>query len=334
MYSYYSNYGQLLRAKSPHTGRNIHYFKKRFYGAAVKKQPKDANPNQGSSTPAPTKNHNTKTKGALSERSKNKIRNKVYSFALCTMYNKKNINFITLTFPAGTQDATAREILNIWLTRVRKYVEERKSNNVLNYVWVSERQKNGTLHFHLLTDTFLNIIKVQNFLNIAIANKLTKEAKAQAITQSQQRFLTNYKNGIQASGIDVKSVKHYQINKVSKYLTKYVTKANNTTVINGSIWNCSQSISQLYTGVGLTEDEVDVIFAKYVENADPETGAIVFKDKHGKPLQGSKKFECADFLEGYFYVNPPPLVCTLLAQENSKILKHPNNMYDLNGLNF
>lgn len=325
MYCFVSTHTSLIKSVSSKTNKPLPRFLKRFYGAAEKKE-RDKKPS--GLTPQPLMAGITKTKGFFSERTKSKIRSKIYAFCMLCMLNKKNINFITLTFPQGTSEQDAKEILNTWLTRVRFYVESRASNNVFNYLWVSELQKNGTMHFHLLTDCFLNVVKVQNFLNVSISNKICQNAKTQIISQSQQRFLHNVNTGTSPSGLDIQSVKYYDTRKVTAYISKYVTKMNAQTTIQGAVWNCSQSISALYTGVGLTEQEVDAFYYAYIENVDKETGECIFYDKEGKALQG-KNYKINEYFECFCYVKPPPFVCDILAEENAKKLKHPENMFDM-----
>ena len=70
---------------------------------------------------------------------KTKVRSKIMAYANLKR-SKKFMAFYSISFPKGLSDEIIRTIHNTALTRVRKY---RKS---FSYIWVAERQKNGTLH--------------------------------------------------------------------------------------------------------------------------------------------------------------------------------------------
>lgn len=66
---------------------------------------------------------------------------------------KFKVNFITLTLPAAQGEITDKEIkkqvLDVWLKMARRRFKLR------SYVWRAERQKNGNIHFHITSDTFI-----------------------------------------------------------------------------------------------------------------------------------------------------------------------------------
>jgi len=76
-------------------------------------------------------------------------------FALMNLKcSRRFIAFYSVSFPEGTTDDQAFECWNLWLTRLRK------TYNLLNYIWVTERQKNGTIHYHMLTNNYMPILQI------------------------------------------------------------------------------------------------------------------------------------------------------------------------------
>src|SRR5690606_15866326 len=73
-----------------------------------------------------------------------------------------NLNFITLTLPALQchLDTTIKnKVFNTFLTELRQY------HSVNNYVWRCEAQSNGNIHFHIVTDTYINWYIVRKIWN-------------------------------------------------------------------------------------------------------------------------------------------------------------------------
>lgn len=185
---------------------------------------------------------------SLFKLNKIKVRNKILAYAHIKK-SKRFMAFYTVSFPSGLSDYHIRKIHNTALTRIRKY---RKS---FTYLWVAERQKNGTLHFHMLTN---------EWLNVRIINHIYKKAIATQIKKDQ---LTDIKfNQDKYNGVDVKPVSNIQ--GLKKYLVKYVTKNNEK--MNGLMWNCSSEISALITHLYLDNDEFKTISSKviYIQTMD------------------------------------------------------------------
>ena len=76
---------------------------------------------------------------------------------------KFKVNFITLTLPTSQGSITDKELkskcLDNWIKRMkRKY-------GLVNYVWRAERQYNGNLHFHIMTDCYIRYDYIRNDWN-------------------------------------------------------------------------------------------------------------------------------------------------------------------------
>lgn len=171
---------------------------------------------------------------------KTKVRGKIIAYANLKK-SKKFMAFYSISFPKGLSDEIIRTIHNTALTRIRKY---RKS---FSYIWVAERQRNGTLHFHMLTNEYLNIRIINHIYKKAISNAIDKN-KLTEINYDQTKY----------NGVDVKLVE--SILKLTKYLTKYLTKNNSE--FDGLCWNCDSSISALVTTLYLNDDEFKSIYSK------------------------------------------------------------------------
>lgn len=178
---------------------------------------------------------------------KSKIRNKIMNFFSLDA-SKNFCAFYSISFPINIADDIAYKLLNTWLTRCRKVY------NLKSYIWVAERQKNNTLHFHLLTNTRMPIKEVNGFMKSAL------------ITQYKKGLLsTNIKTLEKYNGVDVDNL-HYPKkrkngkkklsfneaqSKLSMYLTKYVTK--NDTISERLPWHCSRDISALFVSINYSD---------------------------------------------------------------------------------
>lgn len=80
--------------------------------------------------------------------------------------------------------------------------KRKKPNGLKNFVWVSEAQERGNIHFHLVTSTnFLEVKFVQDYWN-----KLT--------------------NQISTNSVDVEYIKENSIRNISGYFAKYMSKGH------------------------------------------------------------------------------------------------------------
>lgn len=190
-----------------------------------------------------------------------------------TIYNFK-MAFITLTLPSKqrtcTKDVT-NTLLNQFLTEVRQRTK------MENYVWRLEFQKNGNVHYHIATDTYIDY----HFM-LKLWNRILKyhgyiepyKAKFETLSLSEYRELTDPKNELpfkttalryargkktkweQPPTIDVKSVVSNKA--IANYISKYFAKDNEENPIkneldtdentqNCRLWFCSRSLSKLNT---------------------------------------------------------------------------------------
>lgn len=186
------------------------------------------------------------------------VRNKAEVF-MRTRRAKQFMAFYSVSFPLGYSDQDAIKSLNIWLTRIRKLSPK------INYLWVAERQKNGTIHFHLLVDRFLNIRIVNYYMGKTI----------DGINKDQDNKYGSF-NRSKYNGVDVKRV--FNLKGLRNYITKYISKqfavfscrANGMSRYVSAIF--TKVITSAHTGMGywdhfqrLTDSDP---FAKAIKVAD------------------------------------------------------------------
>lgn len=174
---------------------------------------------------------------------KSKIRNKILNFFSLNK-SKKFCAFYSISFPVEISDEIGYKVFNTWLTRCRKEC------GLKSYLWVAERQKNGTLHFHLITHNYMQIRKVNEFMRQSL------------FTQYEKGFLKcNPKVIEKYNGVDVDNLYHSKRKKnnnkrlsrveaqrkLSYYLTKYISK--NDVKSERLPWHCSRDISALFISI-------------------------------------------------------------------------------------
>ena len=182
------------------------------------------------------------------------------------------INFVTLTLPSEQKHCTAeitKTAFNQFLTELREKTEFE------NYVWRIEFQKNGNVHYHIVTDAFLDFDIVRKIWNRCI-NKLGyvseyarkhnlmtlndyvkeygKDNKTSFDVLKKRYFSGRAVNWSCPNSVDVKSVSNGK--KIAFYISKYFGKKQNDrdnknaldNEENGNglrLWFCSRSLSKL-----------------------------------------------------------------------------------------
>jgi len=153
---------------------------------------------------------------------------KVYQKSTNKTFDFK-INFITLTLPDTKETIKdydfKTKLLNPFLVYCRKYFGLR------NYVWKLEFQKNGKIHIHLTTDTFIHWEKLRKAWN--------------KILGSNEYLIDFYKKfgHSNPNSTDVHSVR--KIKNIAAYICKYMGKSDTQLKkIKGRIWGCNYELSR------------------------------------------------------------------------------------------
>lgn len=239
---------------------------------------------------------------------KAKVRKRL--IALCRLKQSKNfLAFYSISFPSSAPDTALYEIFNRWLTTCREH------HGLETYIWVAERQKNGTLHFHVLTNNWLDIAKVNKAMATAINTSVLQEKLSWK--QSSMRLY---------NGVDVDSINHpkqrqgetreqyrrrlheirkhsikERINFAIKYMTKYMTKGDD--VFYHLPFHSSRDISQLFTSMILTDKDFDN-YCQYLSD-DEEDYVIYFNEKYTiyafKKIQPDKLYRMLDRLNNILF---------------------------------
>lgn len=140
---------------------------------------------------------------------------------------KFKVNFITLTLPAPQGNVSDKELkktcLDNWIKRAkRKY-------GLKSYVWRAERQKNGNLHFHIISDCYIRYDHIRDDWNAVL---------------SKWHFIDAFrkKHGhCSPNSTDVHAV--HKINDLAAYMIKYMSKdSDKQDTVEGKIWDCSSNL--------------------------------------------------------------------------------------------
>lgn len=210
-----------------------------------------------------------------------------------TTYSGKRVfnfrlSFITLTLPAAQKTDTktiTNELFNQFLTELRQRVQ------LTNYVWRLEFQKNKNVHYHLVSDVYVDYflcLKIWNRileqhgyisdyhnkfagLSLAAYNKTVNSADKIDFNTIAKRYAFGCKhNWSQPNTVDVKSVTNQK--KISNYIAKYFGKndtgkslCNDLDTLENSanlrLWFCSRSLSKLNSITDFCEASVVDLFA-------------------------------------------------------------------------
>ena len=193
--------------------------------------------------------------------------------ALCRLEKSKQfLAFYSISFPVKTADNVIYQIFNKWLTNCRTRY------GLTTYVWVCERQKNGTLHFHLLTN---NRMEIQT-INKAMARSIETTVN-QGLAEWGSSSKTLY-NGVDVDCVQKpkkrqhetreayrKRIKAYsrstiyeRIRWATLYMTKYMTKNDETFTHMPS--HCSRDISQLFTSIVLSDKDAEIYLKEMIDD--------------------------------------------------------------------
>ena len=236
----------------------------------------------------------------LSKQARKNLRSKVtwlYHFAKKqTIVTRKGkhltnlkMNFTTLKLPSEqihTSDFITKNCLN------QLFVEISKKYDFKNYVWRLEYQKNGNLHYHIATDTYIDyafLLKTWNrilnkygyvdvyarkFSSFSFADYLKNIGKVdtEEYNVHQERYAKGCRQKWQnPNTVDVRAI--FGASNIGYYISKYMAKKpeegevkklpiceNNS--YNSRLWFCSRSLSALKTKSDIREcQEIDLYTA-------------------------------------------------------------------------
>jgi hypothetical protein len=228
------------------------------------------------------------TPETLSSQSISGLKNSIYALLWLTgckyqfgteivTYPKKKITFATLTLPSEQRHPDTflkKQCLDQF------FIELRKKNPDLIYIWRSEKQVNGNCHFHIILNKFYDYLTLNATWNrITDKHDYVKEYTRKFSRMNLHDYISNcqwndnatyqnllrrYRKGVEEqwknpNSTDIDFIK--KVNNVPGYLSKEMTKKNNNGgpaigeskwkfPASGKSWSCSQLLSekQAFTG--------------------------------------------------------------------------------------
>jgi hypothetical protein len=186
---------------------------------------------------------------------KRSVRARLTNF-LNTTKGEKMLYFYTITFPKSINYNSAYKILNSTLTSIRRQI------NDYNYLWIAERQKNGTIHFHLASFKHIKIRVINELVKKSIKNEI-RIGNIDWSIHNANRY-----NGVDISkdrdtGIQINFATKKRSTAISKYLTKYISKSKEK--FPRKAWSCSYDVSIVATSIRVCTSEAVAIFDEMID---------------------------------------------------------------------
>lgn len=171
------------------------------------------------------------------------------------------LNFITLTL-SSEQIHSDNEIKSCILEPFLNTC--RQKWKITHYVWRAEKQKNGSIHFHIIANRFIPWNELRNCWNlhqqklgyvtryrdnqIAWHREGFKYRPELEKSWPRSKQLQAYKDGIlhdwnNPNSTDVHSLRF--ISDVRSYFVKYITKTAQSENITGRLWGCSYNLTDI-----------------------------------------------------------------------------------------
>jgi hypothetical protein len=162
---------------------------------------------------------------------------------------KFKMNFITLTLPASQINLSDKDLKEVYLKR---FLERMKYNYKMHhYIWVSERQQNGNLHFHLVTNKFVRYDNIRNHWNNSLSDSGLIDTFYNSCKRTQtwqDGFMPLFDKNCYTQNLhnyppstEVRAVWKSEdlVNEFTKYLNKATEQKQG---IDGKLWDCSHSL--------------------------------------------------------------------------------------------
>ncbi len=157
-----------------------------------------------------------------------KISEKVAIWLNAAMLRGRLLTMITLTL---TDEQKTGDV-DVKRNMLNKYLINLKRQGVCNYFWKAERQRNGNIHFHIITDQYID----KDRIRLMWLRTLKKGGY-----KADMNRLTRY------------PCTHVEVinNRTVGYLSKYLGKGD---MIEGRIWYMTRELSRLqYMSISLIE---------------------------------------------------------------------------------
>lgn len=179
---------------------------------------------------------------------KTEVRQRILAHISAKRHYQAELYFWTLTFPEGTPDGVIYQIFNIWLTILRSK-DAYGRRFIKDYLWIAERQKNKTIHFH---------VAIPHKMHVGHANKVMAKTLENFARKGDIPYPTlacKRYNGVHLAKGKFNKATNFASKKgsnaISHYLTKYLTKNNE--VFYRLAWHNSRGFSNLFTSLYTTK---------------------------------------------------------------------------------
>lgn len=185
---------------------------------------------------------------------------------------QKKMVFFTLTLPA-TQIHTDNEIKRIALNRF--IITCQRKGLIEEWFWRAEKQKNGNIHFHFLTDKYFDKKQLQNIWNdcldkLGYIDRFEEKYKHRNPPTTQIQVIPSGQN-------------------IIDYVIKYVGKNEGVTKVLGRIWGMSDKLRELKSYVEDIADTDEKLINDYIEqdnkNVYQDENCMVIMIQFEKRLQ-------------------------------------------------
>lgn len=156
---------------------------------------------------------------------------KVYNPVIHSI-QKFRLNFVTLTVADNETMYTAREMYDLCLKPFLRWMRETKKTQF--YIWKAELQKRGQIHYHIVSNKFIEHSEIKNKWN-----QLQKDAGI------LEGFFAKHKH-YNPNGTDIHAV--YKVKDLNAYFSKYLAKVtkdddgNSIDETVGKVWDCSRAL--------------------------------------------------------------------------------------------
>lgn len=238
--------------------------------------------------------------GYMSKKTSKKVHNLINNLHDAQAYLKYNpktqrgvrkakVNFVTLTLPSPQvhdDNYIKRHCLNRLLTQLKD------RGKLTAFIWRAEPQKNGNIHFHLLTPDYIHWKELRDLWNSILSDhgyiqsyreiqkqwhkggfKVRKNLLKNWTFNAQKKA---YSEGVKSNWsnpntTDIHATKH--IKNIASYITKYMCKhgENGQRKINGRIWGCSDNLRNTKVCTFASHFEFEVFEQLCKENAEVST---------------------------------------------------------------
>lgn len=166
-------------------------------------------------------------------------------------YNTKRLVFLTLTLSASQRHSDQqikKDILKPFMRILREKYD------CANYVWKAESQANGSIHFHIIIDQYIDKKDIAWAWNHCLQ-------KLFYIDRFEQKF--KHRN---PPSTHIEVVDNLEV--AEKYIEKYICKEDKYRRIEGAIWKASKSVNSLKFFEIVEDNQIKDSINQAIENKD------------------------------------------------------------------